>query len=144
MGYLVDNNGHLNEEDAKIFGIAPENRTEITLYSNRPVNLNQFINEIVSEEYFEGYNMDTLLWMQSLKQKEVFVSGDSYILMNRKDAEKIRTTYITDIATTDTSYEYYIDCSIIENRSLGGRSMADIIVVENVKYLGNRTFYYDV
>lgn len=144
IGYLIDNDGHLNDDDAQIFGITPENRSDITLYSNRPININQLTNEIMNEEYFEGYNVDTLLWMQSLKQKEVFVSNDSYIIMNKIDASKIKTTYITDIATTDTYDEYYIDCHIVEKRSLGGKSASDIIVVEDVKYLGNKTFYYEV
>lgn len=144
IGYLIDNDGHLNEDDAKIFGITPENRTEITLYSNRPINLNQLTNEIINKKYFEGYDTDTLLWMQSLKQSEVFPSNNSYILMNKKDASKIKTTYTTDIASTDTYNEYYIDCHILEKRFLGGKSTADIIVVEDVKYHGNRTFYFEV
>lgn len=143
IGYLLDNDEHLKGDD-NILGITPESGTDITLSSNRPINLNQFINEIMNEEYFEGYDRDTVLWMQSLEQREVFMSNSSYVLMKKIDADKIKKSDITDIATTDIYNEYYINCHVIEKRFLGGKNQVDIIVVENVKYLGNKTFSYEV
>lgn len=142
--YLMDNDGHLNEKDAELLGISKEKHTEITLFSNSPVNLYTLLYQIRNEAYYEGYDNDTFVWMRSLGQKEVFISENSYVIMDKNDAKKIHRDYVTDTVTTDTYNEYYIDCVVVENRSLGGNSHKDILLVKDVNYHGNQTFYYQV
>lgn len=144
IGYLMDNDGHLNDRDAEFLGCTEISTTELTLYNDKPMNLYMLLYEINHEPYYRGYNNSTFNWMRSLDQREVFISEDAYVIMDTNDASKIHPTYDTDTATTDTYNEYYINCEIVENRSLGGNSHKNIVLVKDVNFLGNETFYYEV
>ncbi len=143
-GYIMDNDGHLNPDDAKLFGITYENETSLTLYSDTPINRSILLDELKNGVNNEGYDINTVLWIESLNEREVFISDVGYVIMNQNDANKISTTFNTDMMSTDTYYEYYIDCIIVENRSLGGNGHKNVLLVKDVKYLGNHTFYYEV
>lgn len=143
-GYIMDNDGHLNPDDAKLFGITYENETSLTLYSDTPINRSILLDELKNGVNNEGYDINTVLWIESLNEREVFISDGGYVIMNQNDANKISTTFNTDMMSTDTYYEYYIDCIIVENRSLGGNGHKNVLLVKDVKYLGNHTFYYEV
>ena len=117
----------------------PVVKSKVTVYSEGPVELDKLIKEIKTKPYFEGYNSDTLSWMESLNQKNVFLSNDSYVIMDNYDANKVNSVYVTD-----AYIEEYLDCVVIENRSLGGNNSYDILLVKDVTNLGNYTYYYDV
>ena len=140
--YVMDNEGHINDNDAKMLNILIENKTELTLYSNQPMNLTHFIYEIKNEKYFEGYDNETLYWLKSLKQKDVYFSDKGFVLMDKIDSNKVADK--SDVEATDTGYEYYISCVVLKNCSLTGNNSRDVLLVNNVDYMGNRTFYYDV
>ena len=56
------------------------------------------------------------------------------------DAIKLNSDYSLDIYIDE-----YFDCIILENRSLGDIEYPkDVLLVKNVNYLGNHTYYYDV
>ena len=55
--------------------------------------------------------------------------------MNKYDASKINIVYITD-----AYIEEYINCVIVENRSLGGNHSKYILLVRDVDNVGNKTF----
>lgn len=138
-GYIIDNNSHLNENDSKHLGIDMENKTELAAYSEGPIDLYNLIAEIENNEYFEGYKEDTLFWMKSLPQREVFMSNDSFIIMNKKDASQLNTEYATDVSIIE-----YFDCVVVENRSLGGKYKNNVLLVKDVEYKGNYTHSYEV
>ena len=135
----MDNDGSFNKQDLEYIGINPEVKSELTIYSEGPISLDEIISDIKTNPYFEGYNRDTLTWMESLNQKKVFISDNSYVIMNENDASKINTLYITDVYI-----EEYINCIIVENHSLGGNSSKDVLLVKDVTNLGNYTYYYEV
>lgn len=139
IGYIMDNDGHLNEEDAKYLNISIPERVNLTVSSEGPIDLDTIINDIKTSEYFHGYNRDTVVWMETLNEKEVFLSAGGYVIMNKKDASQLNTEYVCDAYT-----EEYITCTIVENRSLGGNHTKDILLVKDVEYQGNSTHYFDV
>lgn len=144
IAYLMDNDGQLNDNDAKLLGINPESTVKITLSTARPRDINELINDIKTMSYYEGYNNDTIKWMQSLKQTETYPSDKGYIIMDKTDAYKINNDIFSEIDTTDVYTEYYIECKIVETHSLGSKKPVNILLVKDVKYLGNQTFSYDV
>lgn len=136
VGYLMDNEGNINENDLKVLGINPEIKTEFTVSSEGPVNLDKLIADIKTNPYFEGYDNKTLIWMESLYQKDVFITKDGYVIMSKKDASNINTEYVTD-----AYIEEYIKCIMVENHSLSGNHSKNVYLVKNVENLGNKTYY---
>ncbi|RAP44980.1 MAG: hypothetical protein BZ135_07090 [Methanosphaera sp. rholeuAM6] len=134
-GYLIDNNGNINENDLNILGIEPEEKTDFTVSSEGPVNLGELIEDIKNNTYFAGYNKDTLHWMESLLYRDVFITSDGYLIMNYLDASKINSEYVTD-----AYIEEYVKCVVVENHSLGGNHSKNVYLVKNVENLGNQTF----
>lgn len=135
----LNNNSTYSMDNFNLSNLNTEDKTLLTVYSEGPIHLEELINEIRTEEYFEGYDSQTLAWMESLGQKEVFISNDSYVIMDRMDASKINTVFVTD-----AYIEEYIDCVVVENHSLGGNSPRNVLLVKDVTNLGNQTFYYEV
>lgn len=78
--------------------------------------------------------------MESLEDKKVFFSNHSFVIMSGEDARKIPSQYVTD-----AYIEEFIECNIVENRSLGNVSYSrDVLLVDNVNYLGEKIHYFDV
>ncbi|MBE6493970.1 MAG: hypothetical protein E7Z84_05105 [Methanosphaera stadtmanae] len=144
IGYLMDNNGKLNDNDALLLGINQESTVKITLSTTRPRNINELIHDIKTMSYYEGYNNDTINWMQTLNQTETYPSDKGFIIMDKRDAQKIKVDIISDIDTTDVYTEYYIECKIVENHSLDSKKPVNILLVKDVKYLGNKTFSHEI
>lgn len=112
----------------------------LNVSSEGPIGLNDLINEIKTEDYYEGYNNETVKWMESLGNKYVFYSADNYVIMDKKDADKIPSIYVTDVDLSEI-----FSCTIIEKHSLGsGDDFKDVLLVKNVKYIGESAHYYDV
>ena len=135
----LNNNSTYNMDNFNLSTLNVEDKALLTVYSEGPIYLKELVNKIRTEEYFEGYDNQTIAWMESLGQKEVFISNDSYIIMDKMDASKINTVFVTD-----AYIEEYIDCVVVENHSLGGNSPRNVLLVKDVTNLGNQTFYYEV
>ena len=80
--------------------INPENNVRLEVSYTGPYNLDEIIHEIKTRDNNKEYNNDTLSWVESLKEKNVFISNNTYVIMNDEDANKIRhnkTIDITDV-----------------------------------------------
>ena len=107
-------------------------KTSITVYSEGPIPLTEIINDIKTADYYEGYDNETLAWMESLGNKQVFVSDDALVVMNSWDARKIPSQYVCDVYI-----EEFIECNVLENHSIGNvKYPKDVLLVEDVDYLG--------
>lgn len=113
------------------------NKTELTVYSEGPVELSAIIRDVKTGSYYKGYDNETLRWMESLGNKKVFVSNDSFVVMSSIDAGKLRSEYVCD-----AYIEEFIECNVVENHSLGDiKYPKDILLVRDVKYLGEEIHY---
>ena len=107
-------------------------KTPITVYSEGPIPLTEIIKDIKTAEYYEGYDNETLAWMESLGNKQVFISDDAFVVMNSWDARKIPSQYVCD-----AYIEEFIECNVLENHSIGNvKYPKDVLLVEDVDYLG--------
>lgn len=116
------------------------NKTNLTVSSFGPVLLSDVIEDIKTDESFRGYDSETIAWMESLGDKQVFKGNGTLVIMDWWDANKLNSEYATDV-----HIEEYFDCHVLENRSLGDIEYPQyVLLVEDVNYLGNHTYYYDV
>ena len=115
-------------------------RPMLNVSSEGPLKLKQITEDIKTKAFYEGYDNNTLRWMESLGDKDVFVSTDEYVIMDKWDLKKIPTVFATDVRIDE-----FFECDIVENHSLGdGENLRDVLLVKNVSYIGNNTFYYEV
>lgn len=113
------------------------NRTELTVYSEGPIPLSKIIEDVKSGPDYQGYDNETLAWMESLGDKQVFSGKDTFVVMSSYDAGKLHSEYVCD-----AYIEEFFECDVIETHSLGdGKFPRDVIYVKNVKYLGEETHY---
>lgn len=100
--------GYLTSEDLG-------EKTTAEVYGDGYINMTVFVNEIKNHEYFEGYDNDTLGWLESLDDGYIVVSSnETYYIMSPLDANNIPWEFATDISVYDT-----IKFNIIEQKSLG-------------------------
>ena len=108
------------------------NRTELTVSSEGPVELSAIVKDIKTASYYEGYDNDTVKWMESLRNKKVFVADDAFVIMGAMDASKLRSEFVCD-----AYIEEFMECTVLENHSLGDvKYPRDVLLVNDVKYLG--------
>ena len=113
------------------------NKTELTVSSEGPLELSAIISDIKTGSYYKGYDNETLKWMESLGNKKVFVSNDSFVVMSSTDASKLRSEYVCD-----AYIEEFIECKIVENHTLGDiKYPKDVLLVKDVRYLGEEIHY---
>ena len=113
------------------------NKTELTVSSEGPIELSAIINDIKTGSYYNGYDNETVRWMESLGSKKVFVSNDSFVVMSTIDAGKLRSEYVCD-----AYIEEFIECSVVENHTLGDVEYPrDVLLVKDVRYLGDEIHY---
>lgn len=109
-----------------------EDKTSFTVSSEGPIPLSEIIEDIKTREYYEGYDNETLAWMESLGDKQVFSGDGIFLIMSDYDAQKIPSEYVTDVFIHD-----FVDCNVIENHSLGDiKYPKDVFYVKNVVYKG--------
>lgn len=108
------------------------NRTNITLEQDYQMSLPELVSEIKNDSNYDGYDNDTVAWMESLGYKEVFITNDSFVIMNSFEAQKIPTVYVCD------AYVYhFISCDVLENHSLGNvKDPKDVVLVQHIDYQG--------
>lgn len=104
----------------------------LDVYSEWPIELSDVIEDIETASYYEGYDNDTLNWMKSLGNKEVFSGNGTFVVMDANEADKIPSQYVTDVTIIE-----HIECDVLETHSLGDVDYPrDVMLVKNVKYLG--------
>lgn len=114
-------------------------RTVLNVSSEGPLKLSVVTGDIKTSKFYKGYDNETLDWMESLGDKYVFHSSDEIVIMNRADADKIPSMYVCDADFTES-----FSCNVLENRSLGGNNSKDVLLIENVEYIGESVHYWDV
>ena len=103
----------------------------LNVSSEGPFALSELINEIKTEDFFKGYDNETVKWMESLGDKYVFFSEDYYVIMDKDDADKIPSVFACDV----NFYEIF-SCEVLESHSLGNIEYPrDVLYVKNVNYI---------
>ena len=107
-------------------------KTSLTVSSEGPIPLSDIIQDIKTADYYRGYDDETLAWMESLGNKEVFVADGAFVVMDSWDAKKIPSQYVCDAYIDE-----FIECKVLENHSIGNvKYPKDVLLVKNVDYLG--------
>ena len=107
-------------------------KTDLTVYSEGPIPLSDIIQDIKTADYYKGYDNETLAWMESLGDKQVFAGNGTFVVMDSWDAKKIPSEYVCDVYI-----EEFIECHVIENHSIGNvKYPKDVLLVKDVDYLG--------
>ena len=107
-------------------------KTDLTVYSEGPIPLSDIIQDIKTADYYKGYDNETLAWMESLGDKQVFAGNGTLVVMDSWDAKKIPSEYVCDVYI-----EEFIECHVIENHSIGNvKYPKDVLLVKDVDYLG--------
>lgn len=113
------------------------NMTELEVSSEGPIPLSEIINDVRTAEYYDGYDNETLAWMESLGNKQVFSGDGILVVMDSSDAGKLRSEYVCDAYITES-----MECNVLENHSLGDiKYPRDVLLVNDVKYLGEEIHY---
>ncbi|MBR4446863.1 hypothetical protein [Methanobrevibacter sp.] len=108
------------------------NKTSLTVSSEGPIPLSSIIQDIKTGDYYKGYDNETLVWMESLGNKQVFVAADAFVVMDSWDAKKIPSQYVCDAYIDE-----FIECKVLENHSIGDVEYPkDVLLVKDVDYLG--------
>jgi hypothetical protein len=116
------------------------NQRTLNVSSEGPLKLSAVINDIKTNDYYDGYDNETVEWMESLGEKYVWSSLDELVIMNKWDSDKIPSQYVCDAYFNET-----FSCNVLEKHSLGsGDNFKDVLLVNNVEYIGEEIGYYDV
>lgn len=122
----------------QIFEKGQDDKTQMTFYSDS-INIHDFTEDIENHPYFKGYNNTTLNWLKTLDGRNVvFSNNDTYVIMGLSDVSRIPLENPTDVIITET-----VKCYIKEKRPLG-RSLRDIVFVEDVEFVSQNITYIDV
>jgi hypothetical protein len=117
-----------------------DNRTTLNVSSEGPLELPALVSEIRTHEYFSGYDNETVRWMESLGDKYVWSSADEYVIMDKWDSDKIPSAYVCD-----AYFNEIFSCNVLERHSLGqSDNLGDVVLVNDVEYIGEEIHYYDV
>ena len=109
-----------------------ESKVNLIVYSEGPKSLSELVNEIKTQDYYEGYDNETVAWMESLGNKKFYYGDGIIVIMSATDASKLPSLYVTDVEL----FEHF-ECNVLENRSLGNVEYPkDVLYVKNVKYIG--------
>ena len=116
-------------------------RKTLNVSSAGPFKLSEFVKDIKTKEIYEGYDNETVKWMESLGEKYVWSSSDEYVIMESNgDSDKIPSIYACDVEF----YEIF-SCDVMESHSLGNiKYPRDVLLVRNVEYIGEDAHYYEV
>lgn len=119
------------------------NGTVLNVSAYSSSSLGDLVNDIKTNEFYAGYDNETVRWIESLGNKRAFYSYDEIVIMDYSDASKIPSKGYMD--TTDVSVYEIFECNVLENHSLGNTSHPkDVLLVKNVKHIRQDTVYYEV
>lgn len=62
------------------------NITKLEVSSEGPFKLSEIVEDIENSSYYDGYDNDTLNWMKSLDDMNVFNGLKSFVIMDSSDA----------------------------------------------------------
>lgn len=117
-----------------------DNSRTLNVSSEGPIKLPVLVNEIKTHEYYKGYDNETVAWMESLGNKYVWSSSDEFVIMNKWDSDKIPSQYVCD-----AYFNEIFSCNVVEKHSLGqGDNFKEVLLVNNVEYIGEEVGYFDV
>ena len=120
VAYIMDNPSVIsNSSETKSFNV-----------SSGSSKLNDVIDTIRTSPYYEKYNEETVKWMESLGNKQVFFGNDVIVIMGSDDANKIPQ----DSGITDVYIYNYFTAKVVESHDLGDK-YPTVYYVENVKYI---------
>ena len=112
----------------------------LNVSSEGPMELSKVIDEIKTHEYYDGYDNETVHWMESLGNKYVWYSSEAIVIMDKWDSDKIPSQYVSD-----ASFYELFSCNVVEKHPLGDMEYPrDVLLVKNVEYIGEDVVYYDV
>ena len=115
VAYSFDNS--VVEDDTKSFNVSAT------------LNLSSLIDLIKTNPYFQGYDAQTIEWMESLGDKDVFSNEEMFVIMDEFEARKIpENPGITDVYVYD-----HFQARVVEKHSLGW-NLSDVYYVDNVKF----------
>lgn len=133
MYYLIDEFGSITANP-----YSDNNKVTLTVSSEGPHKLKDIINDIKTNDYYKGYNPETLKWMERLPVDYVW-TGDQIIIMSFWDSNNIPSEFVCDAYTIQT-----IKCDVIENHSLGeSKNLKDVYYVKNVEFVKSETHSLD-
>lgn len=131
VGYALENSEGIS---------SGANGTILNVSSEGPIELSKVVKDIKTADYYRGYDPETLEWMESLGNKYVYSSADEYVIMDKWDADKIPSAYVCDAYFCEI-----FSCNVLENHSLGDvKYPRDVLLVNNVEYIGEEVHYFDV
>lgn len=120
-----------------------ESNVTLNVTFKDPVSVSGLANEIKTQDYYKGYDEATLKWISSLNGKCAFFGDDYIVIMDKADANKIPSP--GDRGVTDVQYYEIFSCDILANESLGNATGSDnVLLVDNVTYIGQDKVYYEV
>lgn len=97
--------------------------------SSGSYGLSEVIKDIKTKPYYEGYDAETLKWMESLGTKQVYFGNGSIVIMNNLDGLKIpRPPDVTDADIYD-----HFSAEVIEKHSLCDK-YPNVYYVKNVNF----------
>ena len=121
VAYIDDNPDVLDRSGEKIsFNV-----------SSSSSELSKVINNIKTLPRYEGYDAETVKWMESLGNKQVFFGDDAIVIMDISNAVKIPE----DPGVTDAYVYNYFTAEVIENHDLGDR-LPNVYHVKDVEFIG--------
>ena len=117
-----------------------DNRVTLNVSSEGPRELSKVISEIKTQEYYKGYDNETVEWMESLGNKYVWFSSDEIVIMDKWDSDKIPSQYVCD-----AYFNEIFSCKVVEKHPLGDvKYPRDVLLVKNVEFIGEEVHYYEV
>lgn len=114
------------------------NRTRLNVSGMNCYSVDEFVQAINTDEYYEGHDNSTAVWLLTLSGNVVFPSQDYYVVMSKSDAAKLPVEFATDVYITDI-----FDCEVMANKTLGGK-FGNVLYVENVEFIRRDIESYDV
>ena len=116
-------NSSLNQSDLKI-----DKDVELTVTAEQSFPVEKIVEEIKTHPSFEGYDEDTVKWLENYNDSVIFTSKDKFVVMSQMDASKLPTSFVNDAFIYDD-----FRCDIIEVHSLGD-NLKDVVYVKNVEF----------
>ena len=108
--------------------IYSSDKVTLSVASEGPYNVVGLCRDIRTNPYYEGYDNETVSWLESYDDYYVLSSSDAYVVIDKSEISKIPILNANDVFVNET-----FDCEIVENRSLGS-GFKDILVVKDIDY----------
>ena len=108
--------------------ISSSNMVTLNVASEGPYDVGRLCKEIRTHPYYEGYDNETVTWLEGYKNYKALSSSDAFVVISNGEIGKIPILNANDVFVNET-----FECNIIENRSLGD-GFKDVLIVKNIEY----------